>query len=104
MTTLLTPQVDTDIDDGPAIAELHRPHSVQRKAFLADPYPDAYMRKGHVGALAGMVLAHRDEIRVGMVADFGAHPDLFTDLMAQAIVDSMFTGATAGDANPPVPD
>ncbi len=31
-------------------------------------------------ALARMVLTHRDEIRAAMNADFGAHPELFTDL------------------------
>ena len=35
----LSPPLPVDIDDGPAIAELHRLHAVQREAFLADPYP-----------------------------------------------------------------
>jgi coniferyl-aldehyde dehydrogenase len=80
-TTLITPLTETDADDGPAIAELHRLHGKQRQAFLADPYPAADERKGHLAALAGMVLSHRDEIRAAMSADFGAHPDLFTDLV-----------------------
>src|SRR5450432_3299211 len=41
MTTLVPPLVATDVSDGPAIAELHRLHALQRKAFLADPYPSA---------------------------------------------------------------
>ena len=41
MTALLPPAAATGADDGPAIAELHRLHAVQREAFLADPYPDA---------------------------------------------------------------
>src|SRR5258708_12868035 len=81
MTSIITPSGATDIDDGPAIAELHRLHAVQRAAFLADPYPDAAVRKGHLGALAGIVMAHRDEIRAAMSADFGVHPELFTDLV-----------------------
>jgi coniferyl-aldehyde dehydrogenase len=68
-------------DDRPAIAELHRLHAAQRKAFLADPYPAAMERKAHLGALAGMMLGHRDEIRAAMSEDFGVHPELFTDLV-----------------------
>jgi coniferyl-aldehyde dehydrogenase len=81
MTTLVAPQSAANVDDGPAIAELHRFHALQRKAFLADPYPDAATRKGHLMALAGMVLGHRDEIREAMSADFAVHPELFTDLV-----------------------
>ena len=80
MSTLVTPHA-TDLDDGPAITELHRLHALQRTAFLADPYPDADTRKARLGALAAMVLGHRDDIRAAMAADFGAHPDLFTDLV-----------------------
>jgi coniferyl-aldehyde dehydrogenase len=81
MTTLVTPPAATDVDDGPAIAELHRLHAAARQAFLADPYPAAAERKAQLGALAGMVLSHRNEIRAAMSEDFGAHPDLFTDLV-----------------------
>ena len=81
MTTLVPPPSTTETDDGAAIAELHRLHAVQRKAFLADPYPAPDERKAMLGALAGMVLGHRDQIRAAMSEDFGAHPDLFTDLV-----------------------
>jgi coniferyl-aldehyde dehydrogenase len=84
MTTQIRPTAATTDgadDDGLAIAELHRLLAVQRKAFLASPYPSAGERKGHLGALAGMVISHRDDIRAAMSADFGAHPDLFTDLV-----------------------
>jgi hypothetical protein len=70
MTSLLPPAAATGVDDGPAIAELHRLHAVQREAFLADPYPDAAQRKAHLAAPAGMLMAHRDEIRAAMRADF----------------------------------
>jgi coniferyl-aldehyde dehydrogenase len=81
MTTLVTPSDTTDIDDGPAIAELHRLHAAQKAAFLADPYPDAGTRTANLGALAGMIMGHRNEIRAAMSADFGVHPELFTDLV-----------------------
>ena len=81
MTSLIMPPSGTDIDEGPAIAELHRLHAAQRAAFAADSYPDAATRKGHLGALAGMMMSHRDDIRTAMRQDFGAHPDLFTDLV-----------------------
>ncbi|TYP90511.1 aldehyde dehydrogenase family protein [Blastococcus xanthinilyticus] len=80
-TPLVTPPSHPDVDDGRAISELHRLHDVQRRAFLADPYPSAEERTGHLTVLAGMVLGHREEIRAAMSADFGAHPDLFTDLV-----------------------
>jgi len=81
VTTFVAPFSTSDVDDGAAIAELHRLHAVQRAAFLADPYPSADERKGHLMALAGMVLGHRDEIRAAMSADFAVHPGLFTDLV-----------------------
>ena len=81
MTSLVTPPATTDVDDGPAIAELHRLHALQRQAFRADPYPSADDRKARLGALAGMVMGHRDEIRAAMSQDFGSHPELFTDLV-----------------------
>ena len=81
MTTLVSPEIDLTTDDGPAITELHRRYAAQREAFTADPYPSLEFRVGQLAALAGMVLSHRDRIRAAMVADFGAHPDLFTDLV-----------------------
>ena len=81
MTVLVSPPPDADVDDGPAIAELHRLHAVQHEAFLANPNPDAETRQGHLMALAGMLLGHREQIRAAMSADFGSHPDLFTDLV-----------------------
>ena len=81
MTTFVTRPGAADVDDGPAIAELHRLHALQRKAFLADPYPDATERTGHLMAVAGMLMGHRAEIRAAMSADFAVHPELFTDLV-----------------------
>ena len=81
MTSMITPSTSTDVDDGPAIAGLHRLHAAQRAAFQADPYPDAATRTANLGALAGMIMAHRARIRAAMSADFGVHPELFTDLV-----------------------
>lgn len=81
MTSLVPPPAVTQADDGPAIAELHRLYAAQRQAFLADPYPAAAERRNHLEALAATVLGHRDDIRAAMREDFGAHPDLFTDLV-----------------------
>jgi len=81
MTTLVTPPSTADTDDGPAIGELHRLFAVQRGAFLADPYPDSAERKGHLMALAGMLMGHREQIRTAMSTDFAMHPELFTDLV-----------------------
>lgn len=82
MATPLVTRPDQDLgDDGRAIAELHRLHALQRAAFHADPYPAAQARKEALGALAAMMLGHRDRIRAAMREDFGAHPDLFTDLI-----------------------
>jgi coniferyl-aldehyde dehydrogenase len=79
--TLVTLNTDSAVDDVPAIAELHRLHAAQRTAFLADPVPSADARRANLTALAGMVVGHRDQIRAAMSTDFGAHPDLFTDLV-----------------------
>jgi coniferyl-aldehyde dehydrogenase len=82
MTSLVMPPADIDVsDDGPAITELHRLHAVQRAAFQADPYPSADERTAHLATLAQMVVGHRDAIRAAMSEDFGAHPELFTDLV-----------------------
>jgi coniferyl-aldehyde dehydrogenase len=82
MTAVVTTRTDADVvDDGAAIAELHRLYAVQRAAFLADPYPRLDTRRGHLMALAGMLVSHRDDIRAAMSADFGAHPELFSDLV-----------------------
>jgi coniferyl-aldehyde dehydrogenase len=80
-TPLVASPVAADADDGPAITELRRLHALQRAAFLADPYPGAAARKAALGALATMMLGHRDEIRAAMREDFGAHPELFTDMI-----------------------
>ncbi len=81
MTTLVTAQSGAQVDDSSAIAELHRLYALQRTAFLADPYPVAADRVRHLAALAETVIGHRHAIRKAMSEDFGAHPDVFTDLV-----------------------
>ena len=51
MTTLVTPINEFDVDDGPAIAELHRLHSGQRAAY-AHPAGTSAGSTGRPGMLA----------------------------------------------------
>ena len=48
MTSFITPSASTELDDGPAIAELHRLLRRPEGAFLADPYPDAATREANL--------------------------------------------------------
>ena len=70
----------TTTDDA-AIEELHEIVDRQRAAFLADPYPSLDERRELLGALAGMVIGHREPMQEAMSADFGVHPTLATDLI-----------------------
>lgn len=79
--TLVAPHLSANLDDGPAIEELHRVYALQRTAFLADCSPSAGVRKERLGALGAMVMGHREQIRAAMSQDFGVHPELFTDLV-----------------------
>ena len=67
--------------DAEAIADLHEAFDRQRRAFVADPYPSLEERRGHLEALAAMMLTNRDRIRAAMSSDFAVHPELFTDLI-----------------------
>ena len=53
----------------------------QRRAFVADPLPSLEERRGHLEAVAGMIMANRDRIRQAMSDDFAVHPALFSDLI-----------------------
>jgi len=94
MTTLVTAQSGAQVDDSSAIAELDRLYALQRTAFLADPYPVAADRVRHLAALAETVMGHRHAIRKAMSEDFGAHPDVFTDLVEVLGVASRASFAT----------
>lgn len=80
MTSLLPPPA-ASVDDGPAIAELHRLHALQRTAFLAGPYPRGVVVRG-IGDLADAFLP-----------PYGG--------VAQAIVDSVFAGPGAAGTSAP---
>ncbi len=68
-------------EDAAAITELHEMVDRQRKAFGADRFPTLAERRELLGALAGMVIAHRTQIEEAMAADFGVHPTVATDLI-----------------------
>ena len=68
-------------DDAAAIVELHEIVERQRAAFLADPFPSVEERQGLLGALAGMLIGHREQIQEALSSDFGVHPPLSADLI-----------------------
>src|SRR6188474_1873940 len=68
-------------NDAGAVEELHEIVARQREAFLADPFPSLDERRALLGALAAMVMSHRQQIEDAMSADFGVHPTLATDLI-----------------------
>ena len=67
--------------DEAAIAELQQIVARQRAAFTADPFPTLQERQELLGALAGMLMGHREQIREALESDFGAHPALAGDLI-----------------------
>jgi coniferyl-aldehyde dehydrogenase len=68
-------------NEGAAVIALREIVDRQRAAFLGDPFPSLQERQALLGALAGMMISHRDEIQQAMSADFGVHPTLATDLI-----------------------
>lgn len=79
--TLIDRTETLDNADSDAIAVLHEAFERQRRAFVAGPLPTLDERRGHLEALAGMMMSNRDRIREAMSADFAVHPELFTDLI-----------------------
>jgi coniferyl-aldehyde dehydrogenase len=73
--------VESATGDEASIAELHDTFAAQRDAFRRDPYPSLVQRRERLQALAGMVVAHRHQIREALREDFGTHPDLFSDII-----------------------
>jgi coniferyl-aldehyde dehydrogenase len=74
-------QSTTTGEDAAAIAELQEVVARQREAFLADPFPSLEERQALLGALAGMLIGHREQIEDALSSDFGAHPKLAADLI-----------------------
>ena len=79
--TLIERNEDLGTADMGAIDALHAAFERQRRAFVADPLPTLDDRRGHLEALAGMMISNRDRIRTAMSEDFAVHPELFTDLI-----------------------
>ena len=73
--------VEPTVDDAAAISELHGMFAAQKAAFRREPYPTLDVRRERLQALAGMVVAHREQIREALRSDFGSHPDLFSDII-----------------------
>jgi coniferyl-aldehyde dehydrogenase len=67
--------------DSMAIQEFRDVFDAQRKAFLADTYPSIETRVGNLHKVARMMMAHRQEIRDALKADFGSHHDGASDLI-----------------------
>ena len=76
--TMIARDDDVVTGDAEAIVALQDAFDRQRRAFLADPYPSLDERRGHLEALAGMMMANRDRIRQAMSDDFAVHPALFS--------------------------
>src|SRR5579859_3926832 len=74
-------QSTTTEEDAGAIAELQEIVARQREAFLADPFPSLEERQALLGALAGMLIGHREQIEEALSSDFGTHPRLAADLI-----------------------
>ena len=68
-------------EDAEAIAELEEILERQREAFVRDPMPSLEERQELLGALAGMMLSHREQIQEALSIDFGVHPVLASDLV-----------------------
>src|ERR1700730_11784601 len=71
------------VDAEAAIAELGEIVERQRAAFLADPFPSLEERRGLLGALAGMLMSHREQIQAALSSDFGVHPTVAADLIEE---------------------
>ncbi len=74
-------QASPRVNDEAAIVDLHAIVARQRAAFLRDPFPSLEERQSLLGALAGMLIGHREEIEAAMNSDFGVHPKLAADLI-----------------------
>src|SRR5215813_1433422 len=77
----LTENRTSTADDTAAIAELHQIVDRQRAAFLADPFPSLEQRLELLGALAAMLLGHREQIQEAMSSDFAVHPTVASDMI-----------------------
>lgn len=72
--------------DAAAIKDLHAAFAAQKAAgssghSLGRPAPSLDERRAHLGALAGVLLEYREQIREALTADFAVHPEGFSDLV-----------------------
>src|SRR6185437_11398112 len=68
------------VSDAQALTSLDAIFAAQRADFRAAGTPTLEERANLLGALAGMVMAHRRPIQDAMIADFGVHATQLTDL------------------------
>jgi coniferyl-aldehyde dehydrogenase len=79
--SILDRDLETAHGDGAAIKALHDAFALQKRAFLANPYPSYEERMGNIGALAGMLMGNRARISKALSDDFGSHPAAASDLI-----------------------
>jgi coniferyl-aldehyde dehydrogenase len=91
MMSIIEHDLTEHTEDTNEIARLRGLVSLQKSAFLADPYPSLKTRSERINALVGAVMAHRDEIKDSMTRDFGWHPGSLVDL-----IEVLGVGARAG--------
>ena len=77
----LNTQTKAAQSDIPELEELQVTFAAQKAAFLRAPYASSRGRIEHLRALAGMVLEYRGRIHQALCADFGAHPQVASDLI-----------------------
>ena len=70
--------IDVEIQ---AVAKLNNSFELQQQAFLADEYPDLELRLHRLQLLQEMFIANREKIQAALIADFGNHPELSSDLL-----------------------
>jgi coniferyl-aldehyde dehydrogenase len=79
--TIIDRVPDSSSSDADAVERLKDSIALQQAAFRRDPYPSAPARREHIRAIAGMLIANREQVRAALAEDFGSHPDEFADLI-----------------------
>jgi coniferyl-aldehyde dehydrogenase len=75
-------------DSGDAAAELRQCLDRQRRAFLADPYPSAALRRDRLSRAIAMLTANKPRLLQALEADFGARAEaisLIADILAPSL-------------------
>ena len=79
--SILDRDLDTAHGDEAAISALQNAFALQKRSFLANPYPSYEERLAHLGALATMLMTNRERIAKALSEDFGTHPAPASDLI-----------------------